>query len=421
MITSYLKNILEISNRGDAREESYYAALQSLLNEFASQSSYKHVKITTLPKKTEAGNPDFRIWDGTQHIIGYIEAKAPTVIDLNPIEESRQLARYRQTFPNLMLTNFFEFRLYRNGVLIDKARITNPIIFHKLQTIPPIEHETEFLQLLEKFFEFSLPAISDSKSLAVELAKRTRFLKDEIITEELKEEQKGRGFILGFYEAFKKYLISGLTKADFADLYSQTITYGLFAARTRAKNGFNRKLAYDHIPPTIGILRDVFQFISLGTLPPQMEWIIDDISGVLTVTDVNQLLQNYYQEGKGRDPIIHFYETFLAAYDPETREKRGVYYTPEPVVSFIVNSIHQILKLHFNRPEGLASDSVTVLDPAAGTLTFMTEATRLAITEFIKQYGEGGIENFIREHILQNFYAFELMMAKIPHHWFDKT
>ena len=125
---------------------------------------------------------------------------------------------------------------------------------HKLKTVPPVEHEAEFLTLLEKFFSFSLPKVYDAKTLAIELAKRTRFLRDEVIAQELAdEEKKGKGFIIGFYEAFRKYLISGLTKKDFADLYSQTITYGLFAARTRSENGFNRKLAYDKIPRTIGI------------------------------------------------------------------------------------------------------------------------------------------------------------------------
>jgi predicted helicase len=265
---------------------------------------------------------------------------------------------------------------------------------------------------LNKFFAFSLPKTFTAKTLAVELAKRTRFLKEQVIIEELKEEEKkGKGFILGFYEAFSKYLINDLTKEDFADLYSQTITYGLFAARTRTENGFNRKLAYDRIPKTIGILRDVFKFISLGDLPQQMEWIIDDISEVLAVTDVYKILDEYFHKHKGKDPIVHFYETFLAEYDPKTREKRGVYYTPEPVVSYIVRSLHHILKEHFTKKDGFASQSVTVLDPAAGTLTFLAEAAKLAMEEFISKYGEGAKEDFIKEHILKNFYAFELMIA----------
>jgi len=413
MLKAYLKKIYEIANRGDAREESYYSTLEKLLNEYTESIGKRNIHITTLPKKTEAGNPDFRIWDGKQHIIGYIEAKAPTLDNLDPIEDSEQLKRYLHTFPNLLLTNFFEFRLFRNGSLTDKVLIGRPFIVHKLKTIPPVEKKSDFLNLLDKFFSFSFPEVHDAKTLATELAKRTRFLRDEIIAEELKEEDKKskKGFILGFYEAFKKYLISGLSQEGFADLYSQTITYGLFAARTRSVHSFNRKLAYDNIPPTIGILRDVFKFISLGELPSPMEWIIDDISEVLAVTDVNNILHQYFHEGKGKDPIIHFYETFLAEYDPGTREKRGVYYTPEPVVSYIARSIHIILHDGFNKKLGFASDTVTVLDPAAGTLTFLAEAAKLAVEEFTSTYGEGGKKDLIKEHILKNFYAFELMMA----------
>jgi len=412
MLKAYFKRIFDVAKRGDAREESYYSALEELLKNYAVSIGKKQVDVTTLPKKTEAGNPDFRVWDGRQQIIGYVEAKAPTVEYLDQIETSEQLKRYLNIFPNLLLTNFFEFRLYRNGELIDRVSIGRTYHIHKLKSVPVVENEEKFLSLLEKYFSFSLPKVYDAKNLAIELAKRTRFLKDEVISQELEEEEKkGKGNILGFYKVFKEHLISGLTKEDFADLYSQTITYGLFAARTRTENGFNRKLAYDRIPKTIGILRDVFQFISLGDLPKQMEWIIDDISDVLATTDVYKLLDEYFNKHKGKDPIVHFYETFLAEYDPKTREKRGVYYTPEPVVSYIVRSLHHILKDHFDKRDGFASQSVTVLDPAAGTLTFLAEAAHLAVEEFTSKYGEGKRRGFIKEHILKNFYAFELMMA----------
>jgi len=408
MLKAYLKRIYEVAQRGDAREESYYSNLEELLKAFADSINKKHIHITTLPKKTEAGNPDFRVWDGRQNIVGYIEAKEPFLGNLDYIENSEQLKRYRHIFPNLILTNFFEFRLYRNGRLIDKVLLARPFIVHELRTIPPVENKGKFINLLDKFFSFSVPKAYTSASLAIELAKRTSFLKEQVVLEELKEK---RASILGFYEAFQKYLIAGLTKENFADLYAQTITYGLFAARTRCGNGFNRKLAYDYIPRTVGILRDVFRFISLEELPKQMECIVDDISEILAVADINEILSKFYHEGKGKDPVYYFYETFLAEYNPTEREKRGVYYTPESVVSYIVRSLNIILKEHFNRPDGFASHPVTVLDPAAGTLTFLAEVSKLAIDEFTANYGEGGKESFIREHILKNFYAFELMMA----------
>ena len=412
MLKRYLSSLQNTINQGDAREESFYKHLDSLISEFAAANKIKKVSVTILPKKTEAGNPDFRVWDGKNHITGYIEAKDPSVTNLDVIQETEQLRRYRNTFPNVILTNFYEFRLYRDGELIKTASIARPVIAKKLKTAPPLENEDKFIDLLNTFFSFSLPQVKTAKSLAVELAKRTKFLRDEVVSIELTQNgRKGKKTILGFYEAFKKYLIATLNEQTFADLYSQTITYGLFAARTRSDNSFNRELAFKYIPNTIGILKDVFRFISVEDPPKALEVIVDDIAEVLSAADVNKILHDYYREGKGKDPIVHFYETFLTEYDPAIREKRGVYYTPEAVVGYIVRSINQILKTHFNLADGLASSKVTLLDPAGGTLTFPAEALKIAVREYTSKYGEGGKTKLIRNQILPNFYAFELMMA----------
>lgn len=411
MLDKYFQDIFKTTKIGDAREESYYPDLKKLLENYAERQN-KDFLITALPKKTEGGNPDFRILTAKKELVGYIEVKTLTVEDLDNIEDTKQLKRYRSTFPNLILTNLFEFRLYRNGQLIDKISIGRPFIIHQLKTVPPVENQEKFYKLLEQFFSFSIPVTTKAKSLAIELAKRTRFLRDNVITEELREENtEGTQTLESFYKAFKDHLISSLEPNDFANLFAQTITYGLFAARSRAKEDFNRELAYKYIPPTIGILKDVFRFISSTDLPQSMEWIIDDIAEVLRCSDVGKIMENFYKEGKGRDPIIHFYETFLAEYDPKEREKRGVYYTPEPVVSYITRSIHKLLKEKFNKSDGFADKSVIVLDPAAGTLTFPAYAIDLAISEFKEKYGEGGVNSLIKNHILKDFYAFELMMA----------
>jgi len=408
-MTDYLSEINKTILQGDAREESFYQYLSLFLSDFAGKIGKPGTQITTLPKKTEAGNPDFRVWDGTQQIVGYIEAKKPgTNLDLT--EESEQLKRYRKTFPNLILTDFYEFRLYRDGIRIDKTFVARSNL--AIKGIPvPVENKEKLRSLLAKFFAFSLPAVTSAGQLASELALRTRFLRDEVISYEMEQQQLGKGELYGFYETFKKFLIAHLREKEFADLFAQTITYGLFAARTRSTNGFNRKLAYDLIPKTIGILRNVFKFISQGDLPAHMEVMVDDIAYVLNEADVNTILRQYYQAGKGEDPIVHFYETFLSEYDPATREKRGVYYTPEPVVRYIVRSVHQLLKTHFDLSDGLASREVTLLDPAGGTLTFPAEAIKLAVKEYSTTYGEGGVKKLISEHILKDFYAFELMMA----------
>ena len=409
LLKKYMKDIAETAMQGDAREESYYGAAKDLFTGFPLEKD-RQTKVTVLPKQTEAGNPDFRVWDGEDFIVGYIEAKAPGS-NLDQVETSEQLERYLNTFPNLILTDFYEFRLYREGVEVDRTRIGRHFTAKTLRTTPALENIDAFEKLADRFFSFKLPKTFTAETLAIELAKRTRFLRDQVVTEELRESERGMGAIYGFYAAFQKYLIASLTPQQFADLYSQTITYGLFAARTRANSHFNRRIAFDYIPQTIGILRDVFQFISLGNLSDQMEVIVDDITAVLNAADINSILDQYYKDGRGEDPIVHFYETFLNQYDPQTRERRGVYYTPEPVVKYIVRSVHQLLKDKFDLRDGLADPTVTVLDPAAGTLTFPAEAIKLAVHEYVGKYGEGGKKDFIRNQILKNYHALELMMA----------
>lgn len=409
MYDTYLQSLFAITQRGDAREESYYSALEDLVLALAGRFGKPKVQVTTLPKKTEAGNPDFRVWDGTQAQIGYIEAKTPQT-DLGDMEDSEQLRRYLDTFPNLILTNFYEFRLYRKGQKIDTVLLARPMIASRLKSVPPAERPDELSRLFERFLEFAIPTTFTAESLAGELAIRTKFLRDQVIKEELREAATGTSRILGFYEAFSKHLIAHLKPDEFADLYAQTITYGLFAARTRSDNGFSRRGAYELIPKTIGILREIFHFISFDP-PPQLAVIVDDIAEILAAADVRQILHEYFGKHKGSDPIFHFYETFLAEYNPIERERRGVYYTPEPVVSYIVRSVHKILKDEFHHADGLASSAVTVLDPAGGTLTFLAEAARLAVEEFTGKYGAAAKGRFIEDHILKHYYAFELMMA----------
>jgi hypothetical protein len=224
---------VEVALRGDAREESFYSTLRDLVTKVAEATNHTRVHITTLPKKTEAGNPDFRVWNGKDRIIGYIEAKNPTEERLNEVERSEQLQRYLETFPNLILTNFLEFRLYRNGGLVESVILARPIVLNRIRTVPPAEKHRELWNLLDRFLDFAVPQASTAEALAVELAKRTRFLRDVVADQFADEQAKARPMLLGFYEAFRQYLIADLSHEDFADLYAQTITYGLFAARTR--------------------------------------------------------------------------------------------------------------------------------------------------------------------------------------------
>jgi len=410
LVERYLGAVAQQYHRGDAREESYYDVLKQLWEELGSQLSSAHATLTVLPRQTEAGNPDMRVWSGQQHVTGYIEAKEPGVTNLDHVEVSEQLKRYRTAFPNVILTNFLEFRLYRFG-----QPMGQPVTIGSLQALQagmhvPFQHEEQFRELVERFFDFQLPRAYTAQTLALALADRTRFLQQQVLAQLVDDEDNKRNSeLVNLLAEFKQVLMSDLTSDTFADLYAQTITYGLFAARMRVTGTFTRETALNGIPATIGILRRLFKYISIGDTPERLRVIIDDIADVLAVADTDMVFKRYDQNG--RDPVADFYETFLGEYDPAKKKQHGVYYTPQPVVSYIVRSVDQILRDSFGKSDGLADPSVTVLDPAAGTMTFPATAVRLAAETYKAKYGDGSLDSWIKGHVLRDFYAFELMMA----------
>lgn len=256
---------------------------------------------------------------------------------------------------------------------------------------------------------YYIPERKTPKSLAVELAGRASLMPSQIIyllTDDKEED------IDGIYRLFQEYLIADLSEEDFADIYAQTITYGLFAARLRQKNKeeFNRNIAADLLPKNIKVLHDTFTLISSNALPEPIAVYVDDIATVLAHADIEKIKADLLKE-KGDDPLIHFYETFLGEYDAKKRKSRGIYYTPLPVVSFITRSINALLKEKFDKSLGFAEKGVTLLDPAAGTLTFPAQAIKLAKKETDNSAQPGSWKQIAKKDILENFHAFEIEMA----------
>ena len=404
LLDSYFEELHRIYVSGNFREESFYHLLKSLLED-CSKLLGSLSGILVLPKKTEVGIPDFLIRrDG--EIVGYVEAKTPDT-DLERIQDSEQLKRYRASLPNLILTNFLEFRLYKNNNLLDKVEVGRQSTLQTLK-YPPISEKLDlFLGLLTKFFSFSTPEVKNSSELSIQLAKRTRFL-EHILQEELSRENEQ---VTGFYHAFQQELMETLTKERFADLYAQTITYGLFAAKMRAQNEFKKELAWQSIPESLPLLRDIFHSFTGPHFPKSLLWVVDEINQVLDKADIASIYSEFKTTKWEEDPVIQFYETFLATYNPDERQRLGVYYTPLPVVSYITTSIHKLLKDRFGKSEGLATNDVTLLDPAAGTLTFVVQAIKLVQKELETTNKSGLIKSYIEKHILPNFHAFEILIA----------
>lgn len=410
-IDAYFDDLKDTAQSGDATEESFYSDLRKLLSAYAEDNGHDGTQITILPRRTEGGNPDFRVWGGQDEITGYIEAKMPSSGDLDEIEQTDQLERYRSTFENVILTNFVKFRLYRDGEQIAEAEVADPPQIPRDVSSPTATHLDEFEELLDKFFSHSHGHIESAEELAVELAKRTRFMKTILLEELQVQQEKEQGDVYGFYQTFKQFLMTDLEEEEFVDIYGQTITYGLLVARTRIEGDFTRRTAADAIPPTIGVLKDIFDFLSARDLPEDIKWIVEEIIQMLSKQDVENILYGYYEDRSESNPLIHFYETFLEKYDPDVRQQKGVYYTPDPIVDFITSSVNSLLKSEYDRDAGLADSTVTLLDPAAGTMTFPAKAASIAINEFTDTYGVGGAKMFISDHIVPNYYAFEILIA----------
>ena len=413
MLGHYLEDIHKTYKAGDATEPSYYPDLKKLLESFL-KSKGVDPNITIEAKKAAAGKPDFTVRK-SKELIGYVEAK-DLPEDLGKIENSEQIKRYKEKLPNFVLTNYFDFWLWRRdsvdngkGEWVKKVRIGQSAVLKKANITPPAQNEEGFYNLFDSFFSYYIPERKTAKSLAIELASRAQLLPSYIV-EELNNDVETE--IDRIYEAFREYLIQDLTKEDFADISAQTITYGLFAARLRYKGkDFNRSLAADLIPKNIRILHDTFHLVSHDDLTESLSWIVDDMATVLAHADIDRIRKELHRERGEDDPLIHFYETFLAEYDPKKRKSRGVYYTPSPVVSYITRSINHLLKEKFGKELGFASDGVTLLDPAAGTLTFPANAIAIAKEEIDKSSIAGSWLKIVQDHILKDFYAFEILMA----------
>jgi hypothetical protein len=410
MLLAYLERLHETGRRGDAREESFYPWLRELLERYAAHRRLP-IAVTVIPRKTKDCLLDFQVWGEGRRIVGYVEAKRPGT-DLDAAERSEQVKRYRATFPNLILTNFYELRLYRDGKAEPAARveIASPFTVQRLNLPPVLRQEPELAALLDRFLGFAAPPYASAEPLAADLALRARILEARI-EEILQRDEEKTSELAGLFQAFKDNLLAGLTEREFADLYAQTVAYGLLVARRRAPGGFDRGSVDRHIPPTNGILRQVFSYVSLATTPREIAWIVDDIVDLLAPAPVARIFDRYFHGGRGRDPVLHFYETFLRHYDPELRRRRGVYYTPPELVSYVVRSVHRLLRSRLGRRDGLADPQVTLLDPAAGTLTFVVEAIRCAVGAVQAEIGDGGVTPLLRDHVLRDFHAFELMMA----------
>lgn len=399
---TYLSKIQKDLQGGKATEHTYRSTLETLLEALA-----PNINASNDPKHISAGAPDFIVERG--HVpLGYVETK-DIGKNLDEIEASEQLKRYRQSLNNLILTDYLEFRWYVQG----KHRLTTRVaaIGKNKKLNVDAEGVVATQELLKQFYATQTPTIGTPKELAQRMAALTRITHD-LILGTLKHENEN-GVFHKQLNAFREYLIPGLSPEEFADIYAQTMAYGLFAARVNlpANKTFSRAEASLYLPQANPFLRKLFRDVGEELDGTPIAPFLDDLADLLNRADMHAILEDFGKRTRTEDPVVHFYETFLAEYDPKMREARGVYYTPEPVVQFIVNSVDEILRTRFNRSLGLADPNALILDPATGTATFLYYVIRRIHETQMARGQAGAWENYVHEKLLPRLFGFELLMA----------
>jgi len=428
IIAEFIADIQKVHASGKDTEQSYRPFLQKLLASISTD-----VSALNEPRRVECGAPDFLMQRG-EIVIGHVEAKAPGV-DLRAMKgaNKEQKERYLKALPNLIYTNGLDFDFYRNG-----ERIASATIADYLMGIQPRPDQFEALEnLLREFIAQKPQTITSPEVLAKMMAGKAVLIKD-VLTNALRADRDQDTELADQYYAFKEHLIHDITLEDFADIYAETIAYGMFAARLHdpTPDTFSRTEAMELLPKSNPFLRNLFSYIAGPNLDDRIRWIIDDLAKVFQAANVFEIMQGFGKLTGKDDPFLHFYETFLAAYNPAKRKARGVWYTPEPVVNFIVRAVDGVLKAEFGLAEGLADTSkvtvdwdtgqtdkrgkpvkirkdvhkVQILDPATGTGTFLAEVIK-QIAPRVKASAPGAWSQYVETELIPRLHGFEILMA----------
>jgi hypothetical protein len=418
-INEYFRKLNEQFKTGIATEHTYRGALQNLINELE-----KEIIVTNEPRRQQFGAPDYIITKNDIQI-GYIEAKDIGDSDLDGKRANKeQFTRYKESLENIIFTDYLNFHWYIGNELVNKIAIGD-VSGNKI--VPLKSNFNVFKTMLHDFCMSKGQPIKNPKKLAERMASSARLLADVIEKSLLNDIEKDEHTsLLGQLKAFEEILIHDITPKQFADVYAQTIAYGMFAARIydKGSDSFNRSKVASNIPASNPFLKRFFSFISDYEPDLRIGWMIDSLAQFFAVCELEVILRDFGKATVTEDPIIHFYEDFLAAYDPKLRKSRGVWYTPKPVVSFIVRSVDDILKTEFGLPMGLADNSiikkdikgttkefhkVQILDPATGTATFLVEIIKHIHNSF---KGQQGIwSDYVDQHLIPRLNGFELLMA----------
>lgn len=428
----YIKEINLLYQVGNTTEHSFRGTLERYL-----QSLLPKYVVTNEPRRLDCGAPDYVIT--SKNIpVAFIEAKDINDSDLDGRKDHKeQFNRYKEALNRIIFTDYLDFHLYLEGEFVDSVRIAET---RGNQIVGFPENEAKFNEMIISLATGGRQKITSSSSLARQMAAKAHLLSEAVKKAIEKDGEDGESEISGQLRAFRDVLIHDLKAVEFADIYAQTIVYGMFTARLNDEtpDDFSRQEAAELIPRSNPFLRKIFQSIAVYDLDDSIAWIVDDLAAMFSATDAERIMKNYGSNKRHSDPVVHFYEDFLAEYDPKLRKARGVWYTPAPVVKFIVKSVDEILQKEFNLPRGLADDStikveraieqsrdrrttdgmkheminvprVQILDPATGTGTFLAEVIQQIRDKFNGL--EGLWPSYVEKNLIPRIHGFEILMA----------
>ncbi len=435
-ISDYITEISKIYSTGNATEHSYRGSLQTLIKNIVPD-----VIVTNEPKQQKCGAPDYLIQNEKSEVpVAYIEAKdiKPHLLDgLDNGDNNNQLKRYVIALDNVMTTDYIEFRLYKRNESNKDYKVEKlitlkiaEVVDNKIQPLP--ENYDAFAALLKDFCSYHGISIKSAKKLAKMMAVKAQLLRD-VILETITGDDAKKSSLYNQFTNFKEMLIKGLDKEAFAGIYAQTIAYGLFAARLHDKTleDFSRYEAMELMPRSNPFLRHLFEYVGGTNLDDRVVWIVDALVDVFRACNIEEILKDFGKSTKQEDPMIHFYETFLKVYNPIEKIERGVFYTPKPVVKFIVRAVDDILKNEFDVVDGIIDTSkieikvdnphgpkkikkevhkIQILDPATGTGTFLCEVIK-HIEGVIKKVNPGSWTKYVDEDLMPRLNGFELLLA----------
>ena len=401
IVEGYLADIKKIKDSNTATELTY----RPRFKEFIEALYPGYTLIHEQQKIENIGRPDFTVEKGSL-TIGYVETK-DVGKRLEDELTSDQMKRYMKWIDNLLLTDYNRFILIRNGELVKDEALTHSFSGH-------FQVNQGALELLKDFFSTVPKKITSPYELAERLALKARNLK-AIALEQLNSDlvMGNKTPLVGFYETVKA-MVPDMKPAACADAYAQTITYGLMYAgwshkKTAMVEHLTINTAFDSIKEK-SIIKRIMRNLEMTD---DIRWVAEEICRTIDATDFNSVFNQGVGGWKGAsgDSLIYFYENFLSEYDDTLKKSRGVYYTPREVVSFIMNQVNEILKREFGKKLGIADETVTLLDPATGTSTFLRIAFALVAREVRNQGLRSALPRKIDEHLLKHFAGFELLLA----------